>query len=135
MGLPDIATYYRAMALVRIMNWCHDSVSKLWVHLEKTLAGRNMVGAPWILASYRGLSEWISTLTKTTLSIWDRLNNTGKFALSISSMTPLEGFPWFPLGEEKGTLDQCGMDGKGNCAGVAPQPLFNLLVEQKNCPI
>lgn len=81
-GLLDIAFYYRAMALVHIMNWCHDSASKIWVPLEKTLAGRNLAGALWIPVSYRGLSEYASPLTKTTLSIWDRMNITGKISPS-----------------------------------------------------
>lgn len=65
-GLPDIVSYCRAMALVCIMNWYHDHASKLWVPLEKTLAGRNLARTPWIPASYRGLSEHVSPLTKTT---------------------------------------------------------------------
>ena len=92
-GLPDIGIYYRAMALVRIMNWCHDTDSKGWVQVEKTLAGRDLAGAPWIPVAYRGLSEYVSPLTKTTLTIWDRMNKTGRFAPPISPLTPLEGFP------------------------------------------
>lgn len=56
-GLPDVALYYKAMALVRILNWCHDSSNKIWVSLEKTMAGRNLVAAPWILTLSRGLLE------------------------------------------------------------------------------
>lgn len=65
MGLPNVALYYKAMTLVSIMNWCHDSLNKLWVPLEKTLAGRNLAGAPWILAKSRGLSDWVSPITRT----------------------------------------------------------------------
>lgn len=44
MGLPDIALYYKAMVLVRIMNWCHDASNRAWVLMEGSLAGRNLAG-------------------------------------------------------------------------------------------
>lgn len=74
MGLPDVVLYYRAMALVRILNWCHDYSNKLWVSLEQTLAGRKLAGTLWIPSADRGLSKWMSPLTQNTLKIWDKLN-------------------------------------------------------------
>lgn len=45
LGLPDIALNYKAMTLVRILNWCHDAQNKLWVQVEKSMTGRNLAGA------------------------------------------------------------------------------------------
>lgn len=72
MGLPDVALYYRAMSLVRILNWCHDSAKKIWVSIEQIMAGRKLAGIPWIPSTDRGLSKWTSPLTKSTLLIWDK---------------------------------------------------------------
>lgn len=30
----DVALFYKAMPLVRFLNWCHDSSSKMWVFRE-----------------------------------------------------------------------------------------------------
>ena len=58
------------------------------------------------------------------------MNKSGKFAPPISPITPLEGFPWFPPGEEKGSLEGWG----GNCSEVAPfgelLPLRELVQKQ-----
>lgn len=55
LGLPNINLYYKAMALVCILNWHHNFADKLWVPLEKTLAGRNLAEAPWVPSTARGL--------------------------------------------------------------------------------
>lgn len=115
MRLPDISFYYRAISLVRILNWCHDSQNKLWVPLEKIMAGRNLAGAPWIPSTLRGLSKWTSPLTQNFLSVWDKLNKTGKYAPPMSPLAPLEGFLLFPLGEETGYLGTWGQDGDTTC--------------------
>lgn len=48
LGIPHIKRYYRAVALQRILNWRFHTESKLWVNLEKCLAGRNLAYAPWL---------------------------------------------------------------------------------------
>ena len=118
MGLPDVTSYYRAMALVRILNWNHDHSTKTWVKLEQTMAGRNLAGAPWIPKTERGLSKWMSPLTNNTLRIWDKINQSGDYAPGISPLAPLEGFPWFPPGEEVGSMKAWGRD--TTCSKFAP---------------
>lgn len=66
-GFSDVMLYYKAMALVRILNWRHDVTTKLWIPLEKMMAGRILAGAWWIPSSDRGLSDWSSPLTDHTL--------------------------------------------------------------------
>lgn len=77
-GLPDMALYYRAISLVCILNWCHDNASKAWVSLEKTMAGRNLAVAPWILTASRGLSRWTSPITQGCLLVWDKMKKKQK---------------------------------------------------------
>lgn len=53
LGLPDIRCYYRAIVLQCILNWRFHIRSKMWVSLEKSLAGRNLY-APWLYWEHRG---------------------------------------------------------------------------------
>lgn len=139
LGLPDVNLYYKAMALVRILNWRHDTANKIWVNLEKTIAGRDLEGAPWIPTANRGLSEWTSPMTKTTLSVWDKANALGKIAPMISPLAPLEGFPWFEPGEDKKNLEGWGREGGVTCARIAPSgkliPLKDLIEEWGDIPM
>lgn len=82
------------MTLVRILNWHHDTSSKLWVPLEKLMAGMNLAGPPWIPSTSRGLSDWTFPLTRSTLNVWDRLNRTNYYAPPTSLLVPLGVFPW-----------------------------------------
>lgn len=84
------------------------------------MAGRKLAGIPWIPSTDRGLSKWTSPLTKSTLLIWDKLNQSGDYALRISPLTPLEGYPWFPPGEEVGFFGAWGRDGDTTCGKFAP---------------
>lgn len=117
-GLPDIALYYKSMLLVRILNWCHDTTNEIWVSLEKTMAGRNLAGAPWIPRISRSLSEWTSPLTLASLSIWDKMNAMGKLAPQTSPLAPLGGYPWFLPGEESRKFGKMGY--RWECAKFAP---------------
>lgn len=76
LGIPDIRRYYRAIVPQRILNWRFHTQSRLWVSLEKCLAGRDLAYAPWLAREHRGLSDGTSTLTTQALRIWDRINST-----------------------------------------------------------
>lgn len=56
-GVPTLRKYYEAIALQRILDWYHSVSTKLWVPLEKLLAGRNLSHASWLPREGRGLSE------------------------------------------------------------------------------
>lgn len=103
--------------LVRILNWCQVAPNKIWVPLEKSMAGRNLEGAPWVLSGCRGFSDWTSPLTLNT--VWDRLNVSGQYATKTSSLTPLGGFPWFSLGKDIGFFHSWGTNGNTACAKFA----------------
>lgn len=73
--------------------------TKLWVQLEKFLAGRNLSHAPWIPQDCRRLSELASPMAIHALEMWDALNKQGQLAHIISPLAPLGDFPWLILGE------------------------------------
>lgn len=86
--------------MVCILNWHHNSKDKIWVTLEKSLAGRNLGGAPWIPKVAIGLSTWTSLFTLATLQVWDQVNREGTFSPLIFSLALLGGVPWFVPGED-----------------------------------
>lgn len=50
LSLPNIALYYKVMALVCIVNWHHNSTEKLWVPLEKAMGqncSRTLLNSGW----------------------------------------------------------------------------------------
>lgn len=61
--------------------------------LEKTMAGRNLAGSPWIPTIFRGLSDCTSPLTWNFLSLWGKLNKAGKYSPRLSPLVPLGGYP------------------------------------------
>lgn len=67
LGIPDIRRYYRAIALQRILNWRFHTSTRLWVSLEKCMAGRDQDFAPWLAKEHRGLSDMTSPLTRQGL--------------------------------------------------------------------
>lgn len=83
--------------------------------------GRNPAGAPWIPPDSRGLCDLNSSLTRSILAIWDRLNRMGQYAPQTSLLALLGGFSWFPSGEEWGFFGNWGSDGKVACAKFASQ--------------
>lgn len=107
--------------LVRILNWRHDVSTKTWVPLGKILMGRNLAGAPWLPMVDNGLSDWTSPLTQATFTVWDRLNIQGAYATWTSSLIPLEGFPWFPPGEDVHFFLSWEANGDMSCTKFAPE--------------
>ena len=93
------------------------------------MAARKLAGAPWIPSADRGLSKWTSPLTHNTLKIWDKINQLGDYAPKISPLTPQEGFPWFPPGEEVGSMKAWGKDGDTTCGKFAPCGILTPLPE------
>lgn len=69
LGVPDIKQYYGGVVLQRILNWCHHNATKLFVPLEKFMAGRNLSYASWLPWEYRGLSDAVSPLTTHALRV------------------------------------------------------------------
>lgn len=112
LGLPNILHYYQAIALQHLLDWKFHTSSKLWVSLEKTIAGRNLVYAPWVPMGDRCLSEWVSPLTTHSLTVWDRLNTSLDLTSPASPLAPVGGgvplvhpwgaavFPWI-LGKRR----------------------------------
>lgn len=96
MGVPVIRRYYEAIALQRILDWYHGVPYKLWVPLDKLLAGLNV---PWVPREHRGLSVLVSPLAAHALATWDALNKEGRLAQPTSPLAPLSGLPWFTPGE------------------------------------
>ena len=47
----------------------------------------------------------------------------------ISPLAPLEGFPWFPPGEEVGSMKAWGRDGDTTCSKFAPGATLTALPE------
>lgn len=115
MGVPMIRKYYEAIALQRILDWYHNVSLKLWVPLDKFLAGRNLSHAPWVPRENRGLSMLISPMASHTLNVWDALNGKGKLAPAISPLAPLGGFPWFTPGEHPSFFRTWTADGEIRC--------------------
>lgn len=101
LGLPDIRRYYRAIAIQHILNWRHHGGSKMWVSLEKSLAGRDLSYAPWLSREHRGLSQTTSPLTNHILRVWDRTNALCALVPPGSPLAPLGGYKWFPPGEQR----------------------------------
>lgn len=100
LGLPDAQMYYRAIVLQRILDWHFHTQSKLWVSLEKYMAGRNLAYAPWLAREHRGLSTSTSPLTTQALKTWDRLNANLSLAPPVSPLAPLGGYLCFLPGEQ-----------------------------------
>lgn len=96
MGVPVIRRYYEAIALQRILDWYHGVPYKLWVPLDKLLAGLNV---PWVPREHRGLSVLVSPLAAHALATWDALNKEGRLVQPTSPLAPLSGLPWFTPGE------------------------------------
>lgn len=67
LGIPDIRKFYRAIVLQRILNWRLYTCTRLWVSLEKCMAGRDQDFAPWLAKEHRGLSDMTSPLTRQGL--------------------------------------------------------------------
>lgn len=100
LGLPDLFLYYQATSLLSIIKWnLHTHGSKLWVPLEKTMAGRNLVQALQLPCVFRGLSDSVSPISIATLTIWDGLNRKLSLSWLPLPLSPLGGYPWFTPGE------------------------------------
>lgn len=111
LGLPNISQYYQAIALQRIVNWKFHTSSKLWVQMEKVIAGRNLAYTSWVPSDARGLSEWVCLLTVHTLKAWDRLNRVFALAPPTSQLAPVGRFPWFPPDDQLASLETWVSDG------------------------
>lgn len=48
LGIPNVFQYYQVIALQRVLNWRSHPTLKLWVPLEKTIAGRDLAYVPWV---------------------------------------------------------------------------------------
>lgn len=83
----------------------------LWVPQEKSIAGRDLIYAPWVPAGERGLSDWVSPLTVHSLGVWDRANGRLALAPQTSPLAPVGGFPWFPPGVRVSFLGTWVSDG------------------------
>lgn len=110
LGIPDIR-YHQAIVLQRILNCCFHAQSKLWVSMEKYMAGRNLSFAPWLSREHRGLSDNTSLLTTHTLKTWHQVNWMLDLAPSVSPQAPLGGFLWFSRGNTWLSLDLGWMTG------------------------
>lgn len=77
----------------RILNWHHNVHTKLWVPLEKFLAGRNLSHSPWLSREHWGLSDSVCPVTNHALKIWDTLNAKGLLAPPVSPLEPLRRLP------------------------------------------
>lgn len=97
LGLPDLLLYYLENALRWIVNWNLHVHDKLWVPLEKMLAGWNLAHVPWLDRMHRGLTDSTCLLSNSTLAIWDRVNMKHWLASFPSPLSPLGAFPWFVL--------------------------------------
>lgn len=115
LGLPDTQRYYRAIALQRILNWRFHTQYKIWVSLEKYMAGRNLSYAPWLVREHRGLSDTTSPLMIQALKTWDRLNANLLLAPPVSPLALLGGYLWFPPGEQAAFFSPWVDDGTASC--------------------
>lgn len=115
LGVPDLQRYCQAIALQRTLNWHFHGHSKLWVTMEKYMAGRNLSYALWLSREHRGLSDSTSPLTISTLDTWDRVNRRLNLAPPVSPLAPLGGFLWFEPGERAGFFEAWVDDKNASC--------------------
>lgn len=125
LGLPNVLQYYQVIALRHLLDCKFHATSKLWVSLEKTIAGRNLSYAPWVPTGDRHLSEWVLLLTTHSLNIWDKLNISLDQAPPTSPLAPVGGFPWFTPGERLSSLGFWARDGIVSLARFVATPQFH----------
>lgn len=89
LDVHSICKYYEVTALQRILDWHYSVSTKLWVSLEKFLAGHNLFHAPRLPWQHKGLSELTSPTTTHALHLWDILNKLGQLAPSPPGRLPL----------------------------------------------
>ena len=79
-GLPDALSYYRAAQLRVLVDWSTRETHKIWVHMDRAIAGHALWDLIWLRREHRSLKVYLSTPTATTLRTWTRL------MLAISSL-------------------------------------------------
>ena len=111
MGLPDILRYYRAVHIVRVVDWHCNKLTKRWVDLENEETGQLTPPAPWSVFESKDAILKHPTVG-ATIKETKRIQSHWRVAPGISPMTPILGNPDFPPGCINARLRRWAQNGK-----------------------
>ena len=97
-GLPDVLSYYRAAQLRVLVDWSTRETHKIWVHMDRAIAGHALWDLVWLKREHRSSNVYLSTPTATTLRTWDTVNASCQLTTYPSPYTPIHLNPDFTPG-------------------------------------
>ena len=95
LALPEFKGYYRAAQLRVLPDWSAREFEKIWLHMDRALAGLASLDLVWLPKSDRRPNVYLGTPTGRTLRVWDVLSHSRNLPTFPSPHTLIHFNPSF----------------------------------------
>lgn len=96
LGVPHLERYFQAAQLRYMLEWYKLESEKNWCFINRSIVGMHIWKVPWLPRWHQPSGVYVSPLLRSTLGVWDRVQESCGLSTPMSSLTPFIGNPDFP---------------------------------------
>ncbi|KAJ1218302.1 hypothetical protein NDU88_005885 [Pleurodeles waltl] len=91
LGMPNIQQYYHALQLRFQVEWSKEELEKHWLLMDRVAAGTSLWKLPFLQRAMRPKSLYASSISRSTMEIWDRVSEMAALTSFPTPLTPIIG--------------------------------------------